>query len=871
MSGESKIGEIMIEITKLNLFICYSHLDEKFVKEFIKHLAPLRNNGLLEEWYDRKIVAGQDYQDTIDNNFEKADIICLCLSANFLSSTECIKEKNKAIEFSKKKGTVIIPIILSACGWLEDKEISSLLAMPTDGKPVSNFNDNDNGWKDIYDGLKKVIQFELNSRKLKIKNSFINFLTSTELLTKAHSQKESVLIDDIFIYPDLIKFDEIGEYDKKESSEKLIDNFFDPSKILIEGEDQSGKTTLCKKLFVELRKRNFIPVYIVIKTSEFQENIESKIVKSLNEQYEGVSLEEINKRRIIPIVDNFHFSRRKEKIIQELLNYSHQILIVDNIFRMNFKNDEIIKDYTSYKIKEFNPYLRYELIKKWLNLSDKKDGSNHNINHTYQSIDRATELVNGALGKLLGTGIMPSYPFFVLSVLSTYETFDKPLDQEITSQGHCYQALIYLALRKQGVKYDEIDTYINFLTEFAFYLFKENKFEITPTEFGTFMKKYLSKYNLPVPKDTLLNKLDQSRIICADSCSNFSFFYQYIYYYFVAKYIAEHREENKEIIDNIIQNLHKNEYAYIAIFISHHSKNIYLLDQIINNANSLFKKYEPATLNKKELKFFDEQVDYIVNEVLPDANESPEKERTRRLELQNQREENEEKEKKNHSKDEENDNELSIELRRSIKTVEVMGRIIKNRAGSIEIEKLKIVFDEGMKVHLRILTSFFDLIKTKEGQEENIAFISGILTKIIKDMDKEPSEEKMEKLSRIIFWNVNFSIVFKYINEIIHSLGSNRLLEIIEDVCNKENSPASELVRHGILMWYAKNLQIENIARSLSGNDFSETSKKIMRSLIVNHSSMHLIDYKHKQKIEAKLGIPTQRLLLANIKKSEEK
>ena len=860
----------MAEIKKLKLFICYSHLDEHFIKEFDKHLSPLKNNGSLETWYDRKIIAGQDYQDTIDNNLDKADIICLCISANFLSSTECMKEKNTAVKLSKKKGVVIIPIILSACGWKDDKELASLLALPTDGKPISDFGEKNNGWKDVYDGLKAAIQLELKMRTIKIKSSFLDFLNSTELLTKAHSQKESVVIDDIFVYPELLKYDEIGEYDKKESAEKLIDNFFDCSKILIEGEDQSGKTTLCKKLFIELRERNFLPVYITIKTSEFQATIESRIKKSFEEQYEYAPLEEINKKMIIPIVDNFHFSKKKEKFIEELTKYCHQILIVDNIFRMNFKNEGIIKEYSLYKIKEFNPHLRNELIKKWLNLSDKKDTLNFNINHKYQNIDKATELVNGALGKLLGTGIMPSYPFFVLSVLSTYETFDRPLDQEITSQGHCYQALIFLALRKQGVKNDDIDTYINFLTEFAFYLFKEEKFEVTPSEFEKFMKKYLSKYNLPIPKDTLLNKLDQARILCADSCNNFSFFYQYIYYYFVAKFIAEHSEEYKDIIDNIIQNLHKNEFAYIAVFISHHSKNIYLLDQIIFNAHNLFKKYTPATLNRNELKFFDEQVDYIINEVLPDASESPEMERSRRLELENKREEIEEREKQKKLKNEEEDNEIAIELRRSIKTVEVMGRIIKNRAGSLEKDRLEKVFEEGMKVHLRILTSFFDLIKKKEGQEEIIRFISGILSKIIKEMDKEPNEEKMEKLSRIIFWNVNYSVVFKYINEIIHALGSSKLLEIIEDTCNKVNTPASFLVKHGIFMWYAKNLQIENISKKISDSNFSETSKKIMRSLIVNHSSMHLIDYKDKQKIEAKLGIPTHKLLLANIKKSEE-
>jgi hypothetical protein len=40
------------------LFISYSHLDEHFIDEFKKHIAPLKQNGLISEWCDRKIIAG---------------------------------------------------------------------------------------------------------------------------------------------------------------------------------------------------------------------------------------------------------------------------------------------------------------------------------------------------------------------------------------------------------------------------------------------------------------------------------------------------------------------------------------------------------------------------------------------------------------------------------------------------------------------------------------------------------------------------------------------------------------------------------------------------------------------------------------------
>lgn len=125
--------------TKLRLFISYSHRDEGHFNEFKKHLAPLKEKGLISEWHDRKIMAGEDFQKSIDDHLEDADIVCLLISPDFLDSTECKKETTKAIGLKEKKGVSVIPIILSECGWKDVGNISSLLAVPKDGKPVSSF------------------------------------------------------------------------------------------------------------------------------------------------------------------------------------------------------------------------------------------------------------------------------------------------------------------------------------------------------------------------------------------------------------------------------------------------------------------------------------------------------------------------------------------------------------------------------------------------------------------------------------------------------------------------------------------------------------------------------------------------------------
>ena len=620
---------------------------------------------------------------------------------------------------------------------------------------------------------------------------------------------------------------------------------------------------------------NFVPVYVFDHTYQYHGKVSNRIIEGLKTQYKTIDINKIDPEKIVPIIDDFHFAQNKEKHISDLSQYRQSVIIVDDIFNLNFKDENLLNSFVHFKIEELNPLLRNQLIYKWTHLKDEGEIAGEDGNDFYKQIDEKTELVNATLGKIFGKGIMPAYPFFLISIISTYETFAKPLDQDITSQGYCYQAFIYMYLRKQGVKNDEIDTYINFLCEFAFLFFSKNTKEITVFEFDTFMASYLEKFNLPVEQDILLERLKKSSIIAIDNFRNYYFCYQYLYYFFVAKYLADNIDKNRSVIDAIINNLHKNENAYIAIFISHHSKNMSILNEIILNAMCLFDKYEPATLSKDELKFFDQQVDNIVKATLPSPKEPPESERNNRLSAQKNFEE---RSCSDNNEPKENYDELAKELRRSIKTVEVIGSIIKNRAGSLNKDELKSMFEEALKVHFRILSSFFELIKTEEEQDQIIEFITKRIQTIAekaaekrKSQGKKPqdlSKEKLEKLSKSMFWNINFFTIYGVIDKIVTSLGSDKLTQIVKAVCDEINTPASYLVKHGIFMWYNKNLQVDNIARKIDQNGFPKISKRIMKFMIVDHCSMHKISYKDRQRIEQKFRIPSQKLLDCNLKRT---
>jgi len=832
----------------LKLFISYSHKDEKYVEEFKKRMSPLIENGLIREWYDRKIVPGKEWEKEIENNLSDADVICFFISANFLSSKYCRKEKEYAYNLKKKKNIVLVPIILSPCAWEEDEKLSDLLALPIDGKPLSEFPNRDRGWLEVVNGLKSIIQDLIYLRKLTLKEEFTEFLRSTDLLMKAHPKKEDIFLEDIFVPPVFNVYDELREYERKIDFEEFLDIVMNSRKIVVSGESQSGKTTFCKVLFSKFRNRGFVPIYIRDQ-NRLRGSIDNIISRYFAKEYDG-DIANIDNSYIIPIIDDFYLAKDKDRVLTKLIEkYSKIILVVDDVFSLNLKDSSLLSEFRYFEITEFKASQRYELIKKWveLNFEDKKDIQ------LYREIDKRIEQIEYTLGKIFGRGVMPSFPFFILSAVVTYETFAIPLNQEITSQGYCYQAFVYFYLRKRGVKNNEIDIYVNFLTELSYYIFKKKKNELTTIELHKFIEYYSEKFTLPLEVETILKKIDY--IYSGNNFGNFSYTYSYLYYFFVAKYLAENieKEEIWHDICEIIDNLHIEENAYISVFIVHHSKDQRIIDKIKSNALELFNRYQPASLTRDDTKFFDEHMEEIIEASLPPANTTPEKERKELLKVKDKIEDNKEEIEKMLNKD----------LRKAIKNGEVIGCILKNRVGSLEKKELVDLLVTGINIHLRVLSFFFNIIKNEETQRYVTTYISQRLQKIVEEKEKEEvSLEELRKIAETIFWNLNFLVVFGLIKKTVLSIGSDKLIEIIDIANNKINTPSFFLVKHGIYMWYLKNPHIDMIAKQIKDRKFSRLAEKVAKFMIVEYAYLHPLNYRERQKIVQKLGIPTNKIPL---------
>lgn len=123
----------------VNVFFSYSHKDEDLRNELEIHLSMLKRQGVISTWHDRRIGAGKEVDHEISRYLETADIILLLVSPYFLNSDYCYDiEMHRAMERHEKGEARVIPIILHPCDW-HHAPFGKLMAMPTDGKPVSKF------------------------------------------------------------------------------------------------------------------------------------------------------------------------------------------------------------------------------------------------------------------------------------------------------------------------------------------------------------------------------------------------------------------------------------------------------------------------------------------------------------------------------------------------------------------------------------------------------------------------------------------------------------------------------------------------------------------------------------------------------------
>ena len=144
--------------TPVEVFYSYAHKDETFRNKLETHLSLLQRQGLITAWHDRRILPGADWSQAIDEHLERASVILLLISADFLASDYCYGlEMQRALERHQANEARVIPILLRPVDWNE-APFAHLQALPIGAKPITTWRNRDAAFTDVAAGIRRVIE-----------------------------------------------------------------------------------------------------------------------------------------------------------------------------------------------------------------------------------------------------------------------------------------------------------------------------------------------------------------------------------------------------------------------------------------------------------------------------------------------------------------------------------------------------------------------------------------------------------------------------------------------------------------------------------------------------------------------------------------
>ena len=585
-------------------------------------------------------------------------------------------------------------------------------------------------------------------------------------------------------------------------------------------------------------------------------DVKKIIKKCLKEQYHNDKVDQyFQEDKKILLLDNFHKSvlnsKYKKRLIESINdNFEFVIITSDNTYSSKNVTEEAtsFNNYLKYKLLPLGHEKRSELIEQWLLIGVNKMTIQEEV------LLAEVKLRFNEIDALIGNRLMPSYPIFILTLLKSLDENLQNFSQ--TSYANIYLVLIKVGLIKEGIKDNILTSFLNILKELAFFMYIKKKSPFNRVDFDTFIIEYSRKYFKPksLTNDKIIKVLCDSNILKFDD-EYYNFSYKYIYYFLIAQKISSDIDSFESLIYDLCNNIHLEINANILIFLSHHSKAQILIDYIVCTSEIPFEKTTPITLNKNDafVKFITEFTDDLKDEII--------EERNPKQELQKELKRKDELDRKRHNNlDQEEESILPkevIEMNQAIRTVKIIGQIVKNQSADFEKDKIIKLVEAAYNTMFRFLGFFSSML-----EKDKEILIEAIVEKIKEKENRrgEVDVKLIEKTVRRVLQFISWRICVESITLLMFSVGTKGQNELFDKVNANIDSTASKIVTFAIKTFYDK-IDLNELKTLFDDVKDNYLAQCILKEYIKRYLYTNFVERGKRDRIIQIVGFNKQKLI----------
>lgn len=667
----------------------------------------------------------------------------------------------------------------------------------------------------------------------------------------------------IYCYPYLRRIRHSGpRSDQLIPGEELISHLDPERVVLITGDEESGKTSLAKQLFDDLRHSGVVPVYLRgegkgKRSLQSVRRLQKSIASAVSEQYGQDHVEVFSQldsdQRILLIDDYDEFLRVGpigDNVFEHLLRVFSRIYLLSDSLSQDLRDIEGDErslgdgDRTiHFRLQPFGYQRRDDMVQRWM--SFKQEYGEDPV-----ALARDVEACNRILDTVIGKNLIAAYPVYILGVLQANDSAGV-VDLRTSINAHYYELFIKNALALTSDKI-EYSVKMSFLAHLAYRMVVSDEKRLSTSVFDDLHENFREMYGLRIGQEQLWRMLRDSRLL-VEFEGKCEFKYGYCYYYFAASYLADNvgEEEVREQIERLATEIYEEDNANILLFLAHLSKDSYVLDAMLRCANGMFDHRDEARLDE-ELDFLKEDVEELRLrfEELGDQKELRQRELERRDRRAAEREAAERQ--RERQRDYTEGQRYVRQVGAAFKTSQILGQVLKNFPASIPAVRKREIAAAAYGSSVRALADVIALIG-----HQRIGLVEDLMERYLEEGEVSGQGEALLR-ARASVAGLTRLVSFGAVRRIVGALGDPRLQGAdpsVEQAIEEVGSPASELTLFGLDLDRGGSFPQEALAEMIDSLGGNPIGRGVLQLLVVQHMHLFPMEFKERQRACATLGI----------------